>query len=92
MNRRDGIRLSDDGQAEERLTCDVIVEDGGPRNTGPLDQHGIPIYRIPPCRHEYQCDGWTVDPRTSVCRTCGASFVFWSNAPENNAETWALDL
>jgi hypothetical protein len=32
----------------------------------------------PDCRHEWQCDGWTVDPRTSTCRICDRAFVFWS--------------
>ncbi len=30
------------------------------------------------CRHEFQCEGWTVDPRDSTCWVCGGRFVFWS--------------
>jgi hypothetical protein len=39
------------------------------------------------CRHEWKCDGWTVDPLTSVCRVCGGAFVFWSKPSE---PTWWL--
>lgn len=34
------------------------------------------------CRHDFQCEGWTVDPGTSTCRVCKQSFVFWS-LPQN---------
>lgn len=34
--------------------------------------------RATECRHAFQCEGWTVDPRDSTCRVCGERFVFWS--------------
>lgn len=30
------------------------------------------------CRHDFMCEGWTVDPATSTCLVCGKAFVFWS--------------
>lgn len=30
------------------------------------------------CRHEFRCEGWTVDPLTSICRVCGQQLVFFS--------------
>ena len=30
------------------------------------------------CRHEWKCEGWTIDERTSTCTVCGRMFVFWS--------------
>jgi hypothetical protein len=40
----------------------------------------------PDCRHEWQCDGWTVDPRTSICRICDQALVYWSSL--NDPTSW----
>jgi hypothetical protein len=40
------------------------------------------------CRHEFQCDGWTVDPHTSICRVCKQNFVFWSNPEDATSFTF----
>lgn len=41
------------------------------------------------CRHAFDCDGWTIDPRTSVCWACGAQFFFWSEP--DNISKWETD-
>ena len=38
------------------------------------------------CRHDWKCEGWTVDPRTSICRVCGRWLVFWSELED--PDTW----
>ena len=29
------------------------------------------------CRHDFKCEGWTIDETNSTCRVCGLTFVFW---------------
>lgn len=41
------------------------------------------------CRHEWQCDGWTIDPINSTCRVCGHSFVFWSE--RSSPTEWKIE-
>lgn len=39
------------------------------------------------CRHEFQCEGWTVDHHTGVCRVCRRLFAFWSEP--GDATSWS---
>lgn len=41
------IAAGDDWYPETRETVTVIVEDDKPTDTGLIDQHGVPIYRVP---------------------------------------------
>lgn len=43
-------------------------------------------YDTPECRHDFECEGWTVDPRTSVCRVCGKMYIFWSQ--HDDQDSW----
>lgn len=41
------------------------------------------------CRHDFQCEGWTVNPATSICMVCQKPFVFWSD-PQDAASFTAV--
>lgn len=43
---RSRVRTSDDYWGEPPVTMEVLVEDADPIDTGLVNEHGVPIYRV----------------------------------------------